>query len=212
MCQSTAWRLWSKLELFQIMKTLSKLVALGAAVAALWSGSLAAQSISPKEILKISIKGVPASEQTRVSGDYVVSPNGYVSLPLLKAEIKASGLSSSALARKIETAYRSAEIYQSPRITIISRKDSAASEIDRQVVSIGGFVKRPGPTPYTRGMTLFQAVSAAGGETAFGSIRRVELHRNGKKYIYDLRKSDHMRVKVYPNDSINVPQKTAFGR
>lgn len=194
------------------MKTLSKFIALVSAAAALWSGSLAAQSISPKEILQITIKGVPTNEQTRVSGDYVVSPSGYVSLPLLKAEIKASGITSSALARKIENAYRSAEIYQSPRITVISRKDSAAAEIDRQIVSIGGFVKNPGPKPYMRGMTLFQAVSAAGGETPFGSIRRVELHRNGKKYIYDLRKADHMRVKVYPNDTINVPQKTAFGR
>lgn len=170
-----------------------------------------AQEISSRTTLNIAIKGVPATEQQRISGQYVVDGSGFVYLPLLKGGIKASGLSSSSLARKIEDAYRSAEMYENPRITVISTKDEASSEIDRQIVSIGGFVKSPGPKPYMRGMTLFQAVSAAGGETAFGSIKRVELHRNGKKYVYNLQTAAHMRVKVYPGDSINVPQKTAFG-
>lgn len=187
----------------KLLKILSVL-----ALALLGSSGLGmAQTISPKTTLNISIKGVPQGEQTRISGPYVVSPSGYVFLPLLKNGIKASGLSSSALARNIEAAYRSAEMYQNPRITVISNKDQEASKIDAQTVTIGGYVKRPGPTQFMRGMTLFQAVSAAGGETAFGSIRRVELFRNGKRYEYDLRNPAHMRVKVYPGDSINVPQK-----
>ena len=176
-------------------------------------GVAQAQLISPKTTLTISIKGVPQSEQARISGPYVVSPSGFVYLPLLDADkgIKASGLSSSSLARKIEAAYRSAEIYQNPRITVISSKDQEADKIDAQTVTIGGFVKRPGPVQYRRGMTLFEAVSAAGGETAFGSIRRVELHRNGKRFVYDLKNAAHMREKVYPGDSINVPQKNWRG-
>lgn len=193
------------------MKKLHQLVTAVFAAVLMCSGSAAAQAISTKEILSITIKGVPAAEQTRISGEYVVSPDGSIYLPLLKGGIRASGKTSSALARSIEAAYRAAEMYQNPRITVVSRKDSAASEIDRQIITVGGFVKSPGPKPYTRGMTLYKAVAAAGGETAFGSIKRVELHRNGKKWIYDLRKSSHMRVKVYPNDTINVPQKTAFG-
>jgi len=189
------------------MKTLSKLLAMVTIAATMCSGTTVAQSISTKEILSITIKGVPATEQTRISGEYVVSPDGQIYLPLLKGGIRASGLSSSALARRIESSYRSAKMYNNPRITVVSRKDSAASNIDAQLISVGGFVKSPGQKPFTRGMTLFQALSAAGGETAFGSIRRVELHRNGKKWTYDLRKSEHMRVKVYPHDSINVPQK-----
>ncbi|MBK1831598.1 polysaccharide biosynthesis/export family protein [Verrucomicrobiaceae bacterium R5-34] len=189
------------------MKKLSQFLALALAAVTLCSGVAVAQSISTKEILSITIKGVPASEQTRISGEYVVSPDGHVYLPLLQGGIKASGMSSSALARRIESSYRAAQMYQNPRITVVSRKDSAASQIDAQLISVGGFVKSPGQKPYTRGMTLFQAISAAGGETAFGSIRRVELHRNGKKYTYDMRNAAHMRVKVYPNDTINVPQK-----
>ena len=192
------------------MTRLYKIIA-ACAASIMFTNAAMAQSISTKEILSISIKGVPQIEQTRITGEYVVSPDGHVYLPLLKGGIKASGKSSSALARSIESAYRAAEMYQNPRITVVSRKDTAASNIDAQLISVGGFVKSPGQRPYTRGMTLFQALSSAGGETAFGSIKRVELHRNGKKWIYDLRKAEHMRVKVYPNDTINVPQKTAFG-
>ena len=181
------------------------------ALVLVFGGTANAQSISPKTTLTISIKGVPQTEQVRISGQYVVSPSGYVFLPLLKNGIKASGLSSSALARNIETAYRSAEMYQNPRITVISNKDQEAQKIDAQIVTVGGYVKRPGPVQYTRGMTLFQALSAAGGENAFGSIRRIELHRNGKRYVYDLKNPQHMREKVYPNDSINVPQKNWRG-
>ena len=100
-------------------------------------GTTAAQSISSKTTLNITIKGVPQVEQVRISGQYVVSPQGYVFLPLLDNGIKASGLSSSALARKIEAAYREAEMYQSPRINVISAKDNAESNIDAQTVTIG---------------------------------------------------------------------------
>jgi len=193
------------------MKFLFKLLAIASVAAATFSSAVSAQSISAKTTLNIMIKGVPSAEQQRISGQYVVDGNGMVYLPLLKGGLKASGMSSSSLARHIEAAYRSAEMYENPRITVISTKDAAAGEIDRQIVSVGGFVKSPGPKPYIRGMTLFQAVSAAGGESTFGSIKRVELHRNGKKYVYNLKTAAHMRVSVYPGDSINIPQKTAFG-
>lgn len=172
--------------------------------------SVFAQSISKKTTLDIMIKGVPANEQGRISGKYVVGGDGRVYLPLLKLGIHASGLSSSALARRIETAYKEAQIYKNPRITVISSKDIAQSNIDTNTVSVGGYVKRPGSVPYKRGMTLFEAVTAAGGENAYGSKKKVELHRNGKKYVYDLRRSSHMNVKIYPNDSIVVPQKGIF--
>ena len=193
------------------MKNIIPLVALIAALVVGSAETSLAQTIAAKTTLTITIKGVPGTEQTRISGQYVVDSSGNVFLPLLKNGLRASGISSSALARKIEAAYRSAEMYQNPRITVISTKDAAEGVIDRMVVSIGGFVKRPGPVAFMRNMTLFQALSAAGGETAFGSIKRVELHRNGKKYVYNLKKPAHMRVRVYPGDSINVPQKTPFG-
>ena len=138
--------------------------------------------------------------------------NGFIYLPLLRPGIKASGLSSARLARDIEKAYRDAEIYVNPRINVISNKDEAAQQIDAQIVTVGGFVGGPGPIPYTRGMTLFEAVAAAGGAGTFGSDKRVEIHRRGVKVgVYNIRIAKDMKVPVYPGDTIKVPQKTVFG-
>jgi len=116
------------------------------------------------------------------------------------------------LARKIEDAYREAEIYTNPRINVISNKDEEAQKIDAQIITVGGFVSRPGPVQFTRGMTLFEAVAAAGGADTFGSDKRVELHRSGaKKGIYNIRLAKDMKIPVYPGDTIKVPQKTVFG-
>ena len=102
-------------------------------------------------------------EQSKFDGSYTVDSNGFIFLPLLNNGLKASGVSSSKLARKIEEAYREAEIYTNPRINVISNKDEEAQKIDAQIITVGGFVSRPGPVQFTRGMTLFEAVAAAGG-------------------------------------------------
>lgn len=190
------------------MKSISRILAVFAVALVLCPASLLASSVSANESLNISIKGVPATEQSRISGIYNVSSKGYVYMPLLEGGIKASGMSTSALARKIEQAYKAAGMYKDPRIAIVSAQDDRdRQESQRLLVSIGGFVKSPGQRPFIQGMTLYQAVAAAGGETAFGSIRRVELLRKNRRTVYDLRRTDHMAVRVYPGDTINVPQK-----
>jgi len=199
---------YQKPPILKTMKFMYKIIAMVVSIASLGAGLVSAQSVSSNESLNISIKGVLPAEQGRVSGVYNVSPSGYLSMPMLKNDIKASGLSASKLAHNIEAAYKAAGIYKDPRITIISAADdNKIVAREREVVSLGGYVKSPGQKPFINGMTLFQAVSAAGGETAFGSIRRVALYHKGRKSIHDMRKAEHMRVRVYPGDSINIPQK-----
>ena len=151
-------------------------------------------------------------QQSLIADQYTVSSDGYIKLPLLEKQIKASGISGAALSRRIEDAYKTAEIYNNPLINIITDKDRAGQKIDNELVSVGGHVKSPGLKPYTRGMTLSQAVTSAGGANAFGSMRRVTLLRNNKMYTYDLKNIKHMQEKVYPGDSITVPQKNWLGQ
>ena len=94
---------------------------------------------------------------------------------------------------------------------IIPTRDQAGKNLDGQLVHVGGCVGASGPKAYKPDMTLVEFITASGGVSAFGSNKRVELYRNGKKYIYDLRKREHMNVKVHPKDTIIVPQKTVFG-
>jgi len=169
----------------------------------------AASHINSNETITVTIKGVPQMEQIKISAEYVVDSNGNLYMPFIKNGIKASGLSSSALARRIEAAYRAAEIYTTPRITIITARDEAErGTIIAKTVTIGGKVRRPGPVAYQEGMTLYQAVMAAGDATEFGAMNRVELFRSGKRYVYDLKsvESEAKLLRVYANDTITVPQ------
>ena len=63
----------------------------------------------------------------------------------------------------------------------------------------------------TKGLTLYQAIQAAGGATEFGSMKRVKLFRNGRQTLYNLTDSKAMGISVQPNDTIEVPQKNMLG-
>ena len=157
--------------------------------------------------ISITIQGVPTGEQSRINGGYPVSEKGFITMWKV-GSIKVAGMDSEALARRIETAYREAEIYTSPVIQIVA---DSSDNLTVHVITIGGKVRAPGPKPYRRGMTLYQAVMSAGGPTEFGAINRISLYRNGKRFIYDLNKGEHKLLKIYPRDTIDIPQKTVFG-
>ena len=158
--------------------------------------------------IRITIQGVPTGEQGRINGPYPVSDRGYITMWEVGA-IKAAGVEPDVLARLIEKAYREAEIYTSPTIQIIA---DSSDNLTVQVITVGGKVRAPGPKPFQRNMTLYQAVMSAGGPTEFGAINRVSLYRNNKRYVYDLNKGEHKLLKVYPRDTIEIPQKNVFGR
>ncbi|MDC0088256.1 polysaccharide biosynthesis/export family protein [Akkermansiaceae bacterium] len=194
------------------MKKLYKIIAPALVMLFGLTLNVSADVISTDSILTINIKAVPTEEQEKVNGSYTVSSNGYVNMPWLNAPIKASGLTGTQLSRKIEKAYITAEIYSKPLINVITSKDLAGEQIDAKIVSVGGNVQSPGPKAYARGMTLFQAVNAAGGANAFGAANRVELMRNGERHKYNMKNTEDMQVLVYPGDTINMPAKNILGR
>ena len=110
--------------------------------------------------IKIAIQGVPVGEQ-EINGSYPVSDKGYITMWKI-GTIKVVGSETDVLARKIEAAYRDAEIYTSPVIQILA--DSGDS-ITVQTVTVEKSGRQA--KPY-RGMTLYQAVMSAGGPTEFG--------------------------------------------
>ena len=157
--------------------------------------------------IQITIQGVPTGEQGRINGGYPVSEKGFITMWKIGA-VKVVGVETDVLARRIESAYMEAEIYTSPVIQIVA---DSGDNITVQMVTVGGKVRSPGPKPFRRGMTLYQAVMSAGGPTEFGAINRISLFRNGKRYIYDLNKGEHKLLKLFPKDTVDVPQKTVFG-
>lgn len=187
-----------------------KLLALVLAVMGVTVSGLSAQAtISSGRAIRIEIKGVPNDEAARVTGNYTVSDSGTIRLPLLSGPIRAAGLSPTSLAQSIEAAYRSAGIYTMPTINITATSEQ---DLETLVVTVGGQVQGPGPVKFYNGMTVWEAVQSARGSTPFGAMNRVRLMRGREVKEYDMNNPEHKNVKLQPRDTIEVPQKNAFGR
>lgn len=156
----------------------------------------------------IKIMGVPAEEKAKIDETYPVSKGGTVNLPFI-GEIRAAGLESDQLAKSIQTAYREGGIYNDATIQVLSN-DGEVKVVD-QIVHIGGFARAPGPRPFRKGLTVFQAIQAAGGATEFGALNRVILWRVGKPQIIDLRTPAGKSVVTIPDDTIEIPEKNIWG-
>ncbi|MFC7339050.1 polysaccharide biosynthesis/export family protein [Haloferula chungangensis] len=187
------------------MKTIFLIIA---AMASLLSIASAQSTISAGRAIEIRILGVPNEEMARVNSTYPVSEGGYIRMPFI-GNVRAAGLSPNSLAQSIEAAYKSAQIYTNPTVQVLASSDETLTE---HIVTVGGYVQRPGPVKYVRGLTLYDAVQAGGGATPFGSMHRVRLIRNGKLREYDLFKTQSKGVLIEPSDTIEVPQKNIFGR
>ncbi len=181
------------------------------ALCATFFGSLVAAvaGLEPGEQINLTIRGVDAVEQQKISGAYRVGESGGVRLPLLDEPVSARGLTPEQFARAVETAYKEAGIYARPAIEVetlqgIGQKAPAS-------VSVGGQVRRSGDTVYRIGMTVIQAIDNAGGRNEFGS-RNVFLLRGGKQYCLDFTNLAHKNIVLLPNDSLQVEQKGILDR
>jgi len=157
----------------------------------------------------IKIMGVPPEEKAKIDETYPVSKNGMVNLPFI-GEIRAAGLESEQLAKSIQNAYREGDIYNDATIQVIANQNEAG--VIDQVVHLGGHVRAPGPRAFTKGLTVFQAVQAAGGPTEFGAMNRVILWRAGKPQKINLETAEGKGVITTPDDTIEVPEKNWINR
>jgi polysaccharide export outer membrane protein len=177
-------------------------------LAALSASVFGQSKIEIGQAIEIRIQGVPSEEMNRVNNTYPVSESGIIRMPFI-GDVRAAGLNPNTLGKRIEARYRSAQIYTQPTVQVFASSDETMVEY---VVTVGGEVRRAGPVPYKRGLTLYAAVQSAGGATEFGSIRRVKLLREGKIREYNLREIKAKSVELKPNDTIEVPQKNWLGQ
>lgn len=168
----------------------------------------ALSQIKAGRAIQITIQGVPPDERARIDGIYPVSEAGTINMPFI-GQVRAVGMMPASLQVALENIYKSQEIYTNPTFQVIA---SSAESIDEQVVHVGGKVGRTGQVKFIQGLTLYQAIQAAGGPTEFGSMRRVKLFRSGNQRQIDLTKAENMRVMLEQGDTIEVPQKDWLGR
>jgi polysaccharide export outer membrane protein len=106
-----------------------------------------------------------------------VRPDGMISVPLV-GDVQAGGRVPAEVAKDIQT--RLAAFVVEPQVAVILTELRSHEYLSR--VRVTGAVRQPISIPYRQGMTVLDAVLAAGGVTEFAAADRSNLYRqNGEK-------------------------------
>ena len=145
--------------------------------------------VASGDTLKISVFDEPS-----LSGEYEVSVEGALSLPLLES-IEAKGHTTAALGELIADQLRTGGYVLVPRV--------AVEVAEHRPFYILGEVNEPGEYPYSGDLTLNQAVAKAGGFTPRANKQVIILERQqtGEKVRVKL---GGQSLKVAPGDTITV--------
>jgi polysaccharide export outer membrane protein len=118
-------------------------------------------------------------ENTQLTLDLVVRPDGKVSMPLIQ-DVVAEGLTSVELATQIQQ--KLLTFIKEPQVSVI------VLQVNAPKYYVIGNVTRPGPYPLRSETSVLQALTLAGGFTQFASPRSIKLIRNtgGKQEVRKL--------------------------
>ncbi len=159
------------------------------------SGAGVASVLQPGEKIKINVYGEEA-----LTGDYDISPSGYVSMPLIGA-IKAAGRSQSEFAREIAGRFRSGGFLQDPHVTVVVAQFKPFYVL--------GEATTPGEYPFRSGLNVHSAVAMAGGFTYRASRSYVLIRHVGDEVWKEYSLTEP--VPIAPGDLIRVPRKIFLG-
>jgi protein involved in polysaccharide export with SLBB domain len=113
-------------------------------------------SLRPGDKLTVRIEQLGADPREQANEqEVVVSPTGTIDLRLLPAPVQVAGRSIGAVRTLVNDEYK--KQFANPRVSVNLR------EAALQSVYVSGEVARGGAQPYQTGMTMTQAVAAAGG-------------------------------------------------
>lgn len=143
-----------------------------------------------------------------------VRPDGKISVPLV-GDVDAGGKTPDEVAKDLQL--KLAEFVRDPQVAVILTDLRSHEYLSR--VRVTGAVRQPVSVPFRPGMTVLDAVLAAGGLTEFAAPDRSELYRKNAEgegtTTYDVRLDrilNHGDLKtnfaVAPGDVITVPERT----
>lgn len=141
-----------------------------------------------------------------------VRPDGMISVPLI-GDVLAGGRTPPEVAKDIQD--KLSAYVRDPQVAVILTQLRSHEYLSR--VRVTGAVRQPVSVPFRPGMTVLDAVLAAGGLTEFAAPDRSELHRKtgdgARTYQVKLdrilnRGDLGTNYQVAPGDVITVPERT----
>src|SRR5437867_3946993 len=123
-----------------------------------------AYKIGPQDVLKIDVW-----REDQLTRTVPVRPDGKITLPLLN-DVQAAGLTPMELAGNIREELK--KFVTNPQVTV------SVTEINSKRIYVSGEVNKSGAFQLLPHMTVLQALSGAGGFTAFARIKSIYVLRN----------------------------------
>jgi polysaccharide export outer membrane protein len=156
--------------------------------------------IAQGDILSIVLVGYPDMAAAGASG-YPVDQQGFVQFPLI-GRIKASGMSVPQFTANLSGQLKRYLKYADPQVKILDYRGNKFF-IDGEVIKSGEFIIADAP------VSLYSAISMAGGATATGDSNSIVLNRKGVSYnigLQSLRQMGSSASQIYlqDGDSIHV--------
>ncbi len=143
----------------------TRIVGAGLIVGAAWAHAAAAATdyiMEPGDVIAISVAGVP-----ELTANSPIDIDGKISVPLL-GRLDAAGMPLSELEKSIDKllpaqAYRARTPDGTEKAVFIAPQQISVSFAQYRPIYVGGDVAHPGQLPFQTGMTVGDAISAAGG-------------------------------------------------
>lgn len=147
--------------------------------------------LGPDDQIQVSVYGVQ-----QYDGDLLVSSEGFVNIPNV-GQVKVAGLTIEAATQRIKTMMGNT-VYGYLKSGGAKLSVTLSKIRSIKVLIIGA--SRPGTYTLSSLSTVFNALYVAGGPTAFGSFREIELVRENKL----IRKIDLYRLLLHGDQSDNI--------
>jgi polysaccharide export outer membrane protein len=160
-------------------------------------------SVGPGDVIEVVVVG-----EEKLPKDYEISPDGALDFPYVES-IKVTGLEPRQIAEKIRAQLVLAKFLVAPQVQV------KVKQFNSKKVYVLGQVTKPGPLPFTDGMTLVQAISAAGWFTPVADTNHVQVIRlmgpdksvNAIISIDAITDNARPDVKLQQGDTIKVDQR-----
>ncbi len=153
--------------------------------------------IGPGDVLTITYR-----YETDMNGDYLVRPDGKITLHLLN-DIDAQGLTTDALRDRLTQA--SLKLYVDPTITV------GVKEINSRKVSILGGVQKPGEYIILGPMTVLELIAKSGSLKEFVDGKKIRILRGGEQFLFNYKEMEEgknlkQNIQLKPGDTVLVPE------
>lgn len=130
-----------------------------------------------------------------LSGEFTISGDGMVSLPLIK-EVRATGLTATQLQANVENAFKEGYL-RDPRVSI--------EVLTFRPFYILGEVNKPGEYPYSNGITVVNAVALASGYTYRANQKKVFIRHAGTTVEEEVPLTT--MTMVAPGDTVRIAER-----